>query len=72
LDFAKLAPIEHAELLHIVVDGKDREVELLRAGERGILVFERASQKLLFAKWESIKGLDWSRRPLFWTGRNTT
>jgi hypothetical protein len=66
LNFAKNAPIDHAGLLHIVLDGKDRDVELLRSGERGLLVYDRNLDRFIFAKWDSVKGLDWTRRPLFW------
>ena len=37
---------------------------VLRSGERGILTYDPQSQIFSFNKWETVKGVDWSRRGL--------
>jgi hypothetical protein len=61
-----------ADLIHIIIDGVGKDVELLRSGERGLLVYEHASRKFSFVKWDTVKGLEWARRPLVKISRPST
>jgi hypothetical protein len=65
LTYVDMVAAREADLLHMTnIEGAGMDVDLLRSGERGLLVYERASRKLLFVKWDSVKGLEWSRRPI--------
>lgn len=44
-----------------VVDGSPLQATLIRAGERGLLLYDRPTQKFSFLKWDAFKRVDWSR-----------
>jgi hypothetical protein len=50
--------------VELTLDGKAKEVVVVRSGERGLLLCDPLTQKFSFAKWEAVKGFDWSRRPM--------
>jgi hypothetical protein len=68
LNFAIWVAKSDAGLLHMALESGSKEVELLRSGERGLLVYERASKQFIFLKWDSVKTLEWGRRPLIRVG----
>jgi len=37
---------------------------ILRAGERGILLYQRETEQFSFKKWDAIKGIGWKRKPI--------
>jgi hypothetical protein len=47
-----------------VINDIRKEVVVLRAGERGLLIYEPDSRHFAFAKWDAVKGFDWPRRPI--------
>lgn len=37
---------------------------VVRAGERGVMMYDRAGLKFTFVRWDAVKGIDWQRAPL--------
>jgi hypothetical protein len=56
--------LNFSDLADINIDGSARKVVCVRSGERGILIYERASMTFLFVKWNAVKGVSWPRRAM--------
>jgi hypothetical protein len=47
-----------------VINDTNKEVVVLRTGQRGLLIYEPDSRRFAFAKWDAVKGFDWARQPI--------
>jgi hypothetical protein len=50
--------------VHAVINDANKEIVVLRTGERGLLIYEPDSRRFAFAKWDTVKGFDWPRQPI--------
>jgi hypothetical protein len=63
VDFTRGRLNEEGSAEIVVAEGTVRAV-MFRAGERGVLLYDRARHRFQFLKWDAVRSVDWDRAPI--------